>query len=194
MNDPSWVTDGGVVGIDQRAFQTLGRSRPRSSPHHAPLDRSWLISISACLLTMACTTSVGSPQGNLPDELAAVSASNPGPDAEAALEKCHIGDQIPLDRVVAMAKIPFARDLAHYIPLTGREPQLTEPGPAWVIQVQGDVQERGDEVWTDPTCVVTTNDAGYYATGQIRNTVTGDVLRPETPPVAPDRPLPTLAP
>lgn len=174
---------------------------------HASVAKTWFL-LGACLVTVACTaTSVGTAQGNPPDipatlpaeslaptALVAVSASDPGPDAAAAMEKCHIGDQIPLDKVAAMAEIPIARDLVHYIPLTGREPRSAEAGPAWVIQIRGDVQERGDEIWSDPTCVVTTNDAGYYATGPVKNTVTGDVLRPETPTVVPDRPLPSLAP
>ena len=50
------------------------------------------------------------------------------------------------------------------------------------------------EVWTDPTCVVTENDSGYFATGPVTNTATGKVLQPEAPAVPPDRTVPPLAP
>jgi hypothetical protein len=126
--------------------------------------------------------------------VAPISASNPGSAAQAVLDKCHVGDMIPLTQVSAMGQISSAKDLVHYVPLTGREPQLKENGPAWVIQIHGDVQELGSEIWTNPTCVVTAQDAGYYATGPVRNTVTGKVVLPEPPANPPDLSLPALAP
>jgi hypothetical protein len=125
-----------------------------------------------------------------------VSASHPSKEAADAMAKCHIGkdDMIPIERVAGMGLVPSAADLQHYVPLTGREPQLKEPGPAWVVLVKGDVQQMGGEVWTDPTCVVTTNDFGYFATGPVLNQKTGKVTQPEAPPFAPDLTIPKLAP
>jgi hypothetical protein len=99
-----------------------------------------------------------------------------------------------MEEVAGMGKVPAAKDLTTFVPLTGREPQLKEPGPAWVVQIHGDVLQRGGEIWTDPTCVVTMNDSGYYATGPVKSTATGRVVMPEAPANAPTRGLPPLAP
>jgi hypothetical protein len=126
--------------------------------------------------------------------VAPVSASKPSAGAADAFAKCHIGDLILIGRVTGMGQIASAKNLAHYVPLTGREPQLAEDGPAWIIQIRGDVPQPGGEVWTDPTCVVTQSEFGYFATGPVRNTATGKVVTPEPPTTPPDTKLPPLAP
>ena len=136
----------------------------------------------------------GGPQSATPAPLSAVSRSAPTAAAADALAKCHIGDMIPASEVSGMAQLGAASEITRYVPLTGREPQLRDAGAVWVIQVHGDVQEPGGEVWTDPTCVVTQNDFGWFATGPARKTATGSVVQPERPPVPPDLALPTLAP
>jgi len=94
-----------------------------------------------------------------------------------------------------MAELSTASDLPHYAPFTGREPQLKAAGPVWVIQIHGDVPEpQLGEIWTDPVCVVTSTDFGYFATGIVTKTATGETFKPEQPPSAPDRALPSLAP
>jgi hypothetical protein len=108
--------------------------------------------------------------------------------------KCHIGEAIPIDEIAGMAKLPAVSDLTHYVGLTGREPQLKEPGPVWVIQIKGDVPQLNGEIWTDPICFVSNSDFGYFATGPITNPTTGKTTQPEAPAVAPDRKLPPLAP
>ncbi len=128
-------------------------------------------------------------------EVEAVSASHPSVGASDAMAKCQIGVTIPLDKVIGMGEIASAKDIVHYVPLTGREPQLREAGRAWIIQIHGDVPfPLSGEVWTDPTCVVTLNDFGYYGTGPVRNTSTGAVVTPEPPAMLPDLALPALAP
>ena len=146
----------------------------------------------ATMPTPACTieTSTAPPL----TEVAPVSASKPSADAAEAFAKCHIGDMILISRVTGMGQIASAKNLAHYIPLTGREPQLKEDGPAWVIQIRGDVPQPGGEVWTDPTCVVTQSEFGYFGTGPVRDTATGKVLTPKLPRTSPDATLPPLAP
>jgi hypothetical protein len=131
-----------------------------------------------------------SPSGDLPP----VSISHPSAGAKDAFAKCHIGDMILIEKVAGMAQVPSAKDVVRYVPLTGREPQLKEDGPAWVIQIKGEVQQRGSEIWIDPTCVVTAGDFGFYATGPVKNTSTGDVMTPEEPSTPPDRTLPPLVP
>ncbi|HEY3523230.1 MAG TPA: hypothetical protein VGK63_05975 [Candidatus Limnocylindrales bacterium] len=64
-----------------------------------------------------------------------VSRSHPTPAAAATLRACHIGDQLLLTQVTGMAEIDHASNLPRYVPLSGREPQLADPGPAWVITV-----------------------------------------------------------
>lgn len=124
-----------------------------------------------------------------------VSASKPSAEAKEVWAKCQIGEQIPLENVTSMGRIESAKDLAHYVSLTGREPQLKEAGPAWVVTVKAEVPQPGStELWTDPTCVVTGGDSGYFATGPVTDLATGKVLTPEAPARPADRGLPPLAP
>jgi hypothetical protein len=136
---------------------------------------------------------VATPESG-PPSLAAVSASHPSAEAADVFSKCHIGDAIPIDEVAGMAKLPAVGDLTHYVGLTGREPQLKEPGPVWVIQIKGDVPQMNGEIWTNPICFVSNSDFGYFATGPITNPATGTTTQPEPPAVTPDRRLPALAP
>jgi len=126
--------------------------------------------------------------------LDAVSESAPTTEAAGVLAACHIGDLITIDKVSGMSELPSAVDLPHFVPFTGRELQLKTSGTVWVVQIRGDVQQRGNEIWTNPTCVVTSDDAGYFATGPVTNTATGKTIQPEAPPTPPDRALPSLAP
>lgn len=127
--------------------------------------------------------------------IAPISASQPGEEAEDILAACNIGDQIPIAKVTGMGKIPSASELRRYVPLTGREPQLKEAGPAWVITIHADVPQPGSpELWTDPTCVVTADEAGYYATGPVTDLTTGELLQPEQPKDPPSFRVPPLAP
>jgi hypothetical protein len=148
---------------------------------------------------VASLAPVATPDSGAPS-LVAVSASHPGAEAAAVFATCRIGEFIPINEVAGMAKLPAASDLTHYVPLTGREPLLKEPGPLWVIQIKGDVPQKGGgspspgEIWTNPICFVTNSDFGYMGTGPITNTTTGKTTQPEAPAVAPDRKLPPLAP
>lgn len=135
---------------------------------------------------------IATPDSGAPS-LAAVSAAHPSAEAAAVLTTCRIGEFIPIKEVAGMAKLPAASDLPHYVPLTGREPFLKEPGPLWVVQIKGDVPQRG-EIWTNPICFVTNSDFGMVGTGPITNLATGRTTEPEAPAVAPDRSLPALAP
>ena len=142
----------------------------------------------------ACFGGRAPVSSSLEPTISPVSISNPSPGAKDAFEKCHIGDMIPIEKVAGMGQVSSAKDLLHYVALTGREPQLQEESPAWVIQITGEVQQRGNEIWIDPTCIVTANDLGFYATGPVRSTETGQVLEPEPPSERPDRSLPPLVP
>ncbi len=142
--------------------------------------------------TLAAAPSQAVPSAAV--DLVAISASAPSAGAADAIAKCHIGDMIPISEVSGMAQLSAASEITHYIALTGREPQLREAGPVWVIQIRGEVQEPGGEIWTDPTCIVTHSDFGYFATGPVKNVATGSVVLPEAPATPPDRVLPTLAP
>lgn len=145
--------------------------------------------------TVSATPSTTPIETPPPGDVRAVSASNPSAGAKDAMAKCHIGDMIPMEDVTGMGQIAAAKDLYRYIPLTSREPQLREEGPAWIIQVHAALpQPRSNEVWIDPACVVTQNDFGYFATGPVRNAATGILLRPKAPATPPDRKLPPLAP
>ena len=125
----------------------------------------------------------------------AVSASKPSAAAQAVLGKCNIGDQIELKNVTGMGMIASPKDLPRYVPLTGREPQLVEAGPAWIVTVHANIPQPGSsELWTDPTCVVTGEESGWFATGVVTDTATGKVMSPEAPVQRPDLSVPPLLP
>ena len=169
-----------------------------------------VILLSACTSAGAPGTGTADPSAtNLPSptvtretlqpgiDIGQVSASDPSAAAKAVFAKCHIGemDMVPLDNVTGMGLIEAAKDLEHYVPLTGREPQLNESGPAWIVTVRYDLPQPGStELWTDPTCVVTDQEAGWFATGPVTDTATGKVTQPEAPIHPPDRVVPPLAP
>jgi hypothetical protein len=158
--------------------------------------RIFVLLVAAIANSGCASTPSSTPTPAAPD-LQQVSASNPGSQALGVLGLCQIGAGylVSLDRVVGMAKLPTAADIVHYVPLSGHEPQLRDPGPAWVVQLRGDIpQPKIGEIWTDPTCVVTTTDSGYFATGLVTKTNTGQTFTPEPPVMVPDRTLPPLAP
>jgi hypothetical protein len=158
-----------------------------------------LLASSCALLLAACApeprpTASGAVIATLPIAgLSPVSISDPSQGAKDAFAKCHIGDQFSIERVAGMGQIPSARDLFHYVPLTGREREFNADVPAWVIQFHGDIPMR-DGLWTDPVCIVTPESFGYYATGPSKDYNTGMVSMPEPPPTPPDRSLPPLLP
>lgn len=138
--------------------------------------------------------SIGSVSGlPVPADVAQVSGTAPGAEAQAVMNKCQIGPTVPLSEVTGMGKIAFVKDAVHYVGLTGREPQLQEGGSAWIVQIKGELRQPTGEIWTDPTCVVTLNDFGWYATGKITEP-DGTTIDPLPAARAPDLGLPTLAP
>lgn len=164
---------------------------------------------SACTSTLAPVTtetdvlktpslpSPSTPTLQASADIVAVSVSKPTVEAQDIFGKCHIGDDdlVPFKYVTGMGKIESARDLLHYVPLTGREPQLAESGPAWIVTVHRNLPQPGsNESWADPTCVVTDQEFGWFATGPVTNTATGKVIEPEAPIQLPDRSIPPLAP
>ncbi len=126
-------------------------------------------------------------------DLAPVSISKPSPGAKDTIAKCHIGDQYAIEQVAGMGQVPSARDLFHYVPLTGREREFKADVPAWVIQFRGDIPMRFG-LWTDPVCIVTPDYFGFYAIGPSQNYGSDKVVTPEPPPTPPDRSLPPLIP
>ena len=126
-------------------------------------------------------------------DVAAVSISKPSEGATDALAKCQVGDQVSVEPVAGMGQVPSTKDLFLYVPLTGREPEFKIEGPAWVIQFRGDIPMRTGP-WTDPTCIVTADYFGFYATGPTRDYGSDKVVMPERPAIPPDRSLPPLLP
>ena len=127
-------------------------------------------------------------------DLAPVSFSNPSQGAKDAFAKCHIGDQFSVQQVAGMGQVASTKDLFHYVPLTGREPEFKSDRPAWVIQFQGPIaQPLISEIWTDPICVrfkARSVNSGYFA-AQPAMPVAG--ITPD-PGIAPTLALPPLAP
>jgi hypothetical protein len=130
-------------------------------------------------------------------DIVGVSLSKPTADSKAVFAACHIGDldQVPIAKVTGVGELASMKDILHYVPLTGREPQIKESGPVWIVTVHYDMfQPAGNEVWVDPTCVITGEEVTWYATGPVKNTATGKVILPEAPAALPDRAVPPLSP
>jgi hypothetical protein len=169
----------------------------------------WLACAGGALTLAACTAGGGAIVSTVPDQtptpsmaviptsptgdLSPVSISNPSRGAKDAFAKCHIGDQFSVEQVAGMGQVPSTKDLFHYVPLTGREPEFKTDVPAWVIQFRGDLPMRFGH-WTDPACIVTPDYFGFYATGPSKNYGSDKVQTPEPPPTPPDRSLPPLIP
>lgn len=166
-----------------------------------------LLGLAACGANIVVTQPPSAPertastqvetQATLPVDpnITPVSKSHPDADAANAFAKCQIGVALPVStgQVSGMGRLASAERLLDYVPLTGREPELNATGPIWIIQVTGDIPQRGGEVWTDPTCVVTSSRSGWYATGPVTLS-TGNVVLPEPPAVPPRLALPSPAP
>lgn len=131
------------------------------------------------------------------EQIQSVSASKPLAEERRVFDSCHIGDDdlVPFDRVTGMGSVAAAKDVVRYVPLTGREPQLKESGTVWMVTIDLDLPQPGSsEVWADPTCIVTDQESGWFATGPVTNTATGEVMQPELPSKEPDLVLPPLVP
>jgi hypothetical protein len=127
-----------------------------------------------------------------------VSIARPSAGAVDVFQKCQIGkpdegEPVTFDMVTGMGEVASASEVLRYAPLTGREPLLQVEGPIWIVQVKGSVYQRGGETWTDPTCMVTKERFGWFATGPV-TLETGEVIQPEEPKVQPDLALPSLLP
>lgn len=137
-------------------------------------------------------SSTGSPPP-IDESIEAVSASRPSDEAATAMELCGVA-HIGTENIVGMGRIMRAQDAWHYVPLTGREPELQTSSPAWIITFRGEVNmPRGQEVWLEPTCMVIDGQPGFYATGPVI-LPSGAVATPLPATAAPDRRLPPLAP
>jgi len=118
--------------------------------------------------------------------LAPVARSNPGPEAQAAIDACNLDPA----RITGMAKVADARDLPKYVRLTGREPELREAKPVWVITYSGRFTIR--TIWADdPTCVVLDGEPILFLTGDYGR---GDSVAHPLPVPDPPLALPPLAP
>lgn len=146
---------------------------------------------------VAATHPVESAQAGLPEGVLQVgSVAHPTPEEVEILGKCQVGGDLAIapNQVTGMAKLSDGSEITHFIPLSGREPQLNDPEPVWLLTVHGDIPQFGGEVWVDPSCVVTRQTFGYFATGAIRNKETGAETTPLPPVSQPDRSLPPPAP
>ena len=134
-------------------------------------------------------------------DLAAVSKSDPSPDASIALDACSITDTkgvfgkngpLGIDLVVGMGQVPHARDAAKYVRLAGVEPEIQTDDPAWLIVVSGPIQlPLGPKMW-DATCVYVDGTATWFITGNHEED--GKLLTPAPLPGTPAMALPALVP
>lgn len=159
--------------------------------------------IASCLAPAASPGSTIVSSQDLPPidtSIMPVSASDPDPDASAALDACSITDTIgrfgengPLGigYVTGMGKVTPASDAVMYAGLDGA-PAIRTSSPAWVITTSGWITLPLGAPMKDPTCVYVDGLAHWYVTGDTRSD-DGIIVTPM--PIAP-RPyrLPPLAP
>jgi hypothetical protein len=98
-------------------------------------------------------------------DIVGVSLSKPTADSKAVFAACHIGDldQVPIAKVTGVGEIASMKDILHYVPLTGREPQIKAPGPVWIVTVHYDMFQPGAATrrgWTQPAWSPVTRWAG----------------------------------
>jgi hypothetical protein len=93
--------------------------------------------------------------------------------------------------VVGMAKLPSARNVGKYAPVTGREPELQGDDPVWVAVIRGRVTLRDGSVAVDPTCVFDGVQRQLFITG---DRIVGGVAITPMPATTPTLALPPLLP
>ena len=125
----------------------------------------------------------------------AVSVSNPPAAAARTFEVCLVNELVARNGIGVIAgigRIDHASDAIHYARLTRREPELQTDKPAWLVQFRGDIRlPGGGRAFVDPTCIVVEGgDGGFFATGGVRDPVSGSVSTPLPDVVSPDRALP----
>jgi hypothetical protein len=112
----------------------------------------------------ACPTPPLTTPDRLPTDLpvdsslAAVSLSNPSPEASAALSRCV--RRSDWDKIAGMAQLP-ARDLHRFTYTNGHEPELQTDALVWAIQLRGDNDDTVG-IALDPLCVVIDGIAWTY--------------------------------
>jgi hypothetical protein len=122
-------------------------------PHRTPAGRTaWLEGNS----TGPCPASTESADAlPLDPAVKPVSISSASADEQRALDMC-ISFTFRVEDVAGMGKIPRARDAYKYVPLTGREPDLKNDRPAWIVAFQGELRlPRRAERAKDPICLIT---------------------------------------
>ena len=151
------------------------------APSTAPAGSSPSVAVSAALL--------------VDPTIEPVSASNPSAEARKVLIACQVLDIFGLGSVGGMGKIAHGRDAVRYVWLAGVEPEIQTDAPAWLITFRGDIpMPKIGEVWVDPTCFYANGEAGFFATGPVKNVSTGQLFTPLPAKSPPDRALPPLAP
>ena len=156
---------------------------PLPAPSSPPSPRGTPPAVSSTATVLVAPS--GSPGLPVDPSIAAVSISSHPADAEAAFVACNLR-QVGLDHVAGMGLIPSASDMVKYAPLSGREPELRLPGPAWVVQLRGEIPMLlSGETWIDPICFASGAVSGYFAVGGAKDSSGAfhAPLAPATPPV-----------
>jgi hypothetical protein len=162
---------------------------------------AWLVSGCTAATPSVPTSSGSSPVDSRPiaPDIAPVSQSNPGPDAQVALDACLITDSthrlastLGVGIVEGMGEVVPAHDVSLYVPLTGREPEVRTDAPAWVIATRGVVTIPFGDTMRNPTCVVVEGRATWFVTDA--SSLDGDWVTAAPLPLPPTYRLPPLGP
>jgi hypothetical protein len=174
----------------------------------APVLGSALVLCACSSFQAGATEGEATPTAATAPLLAAVSRSDPGPDAAAALDSCGITNFVPghpgqnldlgIDVVTGMALITPGRDANQYAAI-GNAPEIKTDKSAWVITTSGwltlGVFAAGPA--ENPTCVVIDGDLDdplWYITGNQMVGENIDQLVTPGPQPSPVFKLPPLAP
>lgn len=138
------------------------------------------------------SSAAGSPGTGL---VTPISLSQPPADAARTFEICAVRGWVErdgIDVIAGIGRIDHAYEAAHYVRLTGREPELQSDQPAWIVQFRGDIRVAwSNTVYVDPACIVVDGgDGGFFGTGATRQVGSNVTTTPRPIAAEPDRALP----
>jgi hypothetical protein len=163
----------------------------------------WVVAACCSLVVAGCAARVpvSSPSGpgaGAANDVMALSLTSAAAPADGDLRACGVDKYA--EHVKGLGIVASARLLAHYVPLTGREPELQVDEPIFAVQYAGVIRlplrgGPGSPAYKDidgPTCVVLDGWPIWYVTGPWTDSL-GNHGVPEPAPYL-DRTLPSPLP
>ena len=135
-------------------------------PPIPPMTPSALASTAA---PAAVASAVIASSDDASPEVEAVSIGSPTPMAEAGIRACGVRERA--DQIQGIGILSDTNLLAHYLPLTGREPEIKRGGPVFAVLFSGTITlplRAGGAAFVDverASCVFLDGSPGWWVTG-----------------------------